>query len=254
MISALGDRMKEYEKAYNIVLPKRLPIIVRVDGKAFHTLLCGNTETFSNSIKACIDNVASDLMNEIQGAVFGFAQSDEISILVVNYSSLEYSPWFGNELQKLCSISASVATKAFNYAKNNGNHVGIHSDALFDARTFILPKEEVCNYFIWRQQDWTRNSVQMLARSLYSQNQLNDKNNEELQEMIFQKGKNWNDLETWKKRGRCFYTEKYNVQGPVDDETWSRIKTDDNPPIFTQDRNYVEKHVFIEVDDDKNSK
>lgn len=241
--------MKDYEKAYNIVLPRRLPIIIRVDGKAFHTLLRGIKEPFSEYVKDPIDYAAIGLMEHIQGAVFAYAQSDEINVLVINYSSLEYSPWFNNELQKIASVSSSIVTSYFTKTFSPD----WMNPPLFDSRAFIIPKEEVCNYFIWRQQDWTRNSVQTLARTLYSQNQLNDKNNEELQEMIFQKGFNWNDLETWKKRGRCFYTEKYNVQGPVDDETWSRIKIDDEPPIFTQDRNYVEKYVFIEVDNDKNS-
>jgi tRNA(His) 5'-end guanylyltransferase len=246
MITALGDRMKEYEKAYNIILTKRLPIIIRVDGKAFHTLLRNIDEPFDEGVKRLMDSTAIKLVEEIQGAVFAFVQSDEINILVVDYSSLNFCPWFGNELQKISSVSASIATSAFNSSLNFERDgfdslQSIRPPAHFDSRCFILPKEEVCNYFIWRQQDWTRNSVQMLSRTLYSQNQVHGKNNEELQEMIFQKGLNWNDLESWKKRGRCFYRCEGNVN------------IDDEPPIFTQDRDYVEKHVFVEVDDDKNS-
>jgi tRNA(His) guanylyltransferase len=236
MIDSLGDRIKGYEKAYNITLPKRLPIIIRVDGKNFHSLLRNIKSPFDEGIKNLMDSAACKLLNEIQGAVFAYVQSDEISVLIINYSSLEYSPWFANELQKIVSVSASLATMGFDEAAHfdmDGRFEYL-GDAAFDARTFILPKEEVCNYFIWRQQNWTRNSVQMLARTLYSHNQLNDKNNEELQEMIFQKGLNWNDLETWKKRGRCFYKKD------------GKIHVDNDPPIFTQDREFIEKYVFIE--------
>ncbi|MFH0862751.1 MAG: tRNA(His) guanylyltransferase Thg1 family protein [Candidatus Altiarchaeota archaeon] len=233
----IGDRMKEYEKAYTIVLPKRLPMIIRIDGKAFHKLLGGIEEPFDTGVKHLLDAAAGKLLEEISGAVFAYLQSDEINVLVVNYSSLDFCPWFGNEIQKISSVSASIATAEFNRIKEREQTSSlpqsvhkITGDGYFDARCFILPKEEVCNYYIWRQQDWTRNSMQMLARTFYSQKEIHLKKNKELQEMIFRKGMNWNDLEIWKRRGRCITKN-------------DGIHVDDEPPIFTQNRKYVEKHV-----------
>jgi hypothetical protein len=136
--------------------------------------------------------------------------------------------------------------------------------AAFDARVFPLPEFEVCNYFIWRQQDWTRNSVQMMARSLFSHKECHKKNNSQLQEMIHQAGKNWNDLDIHLKRGQCIVKETYEVDPgatyqldpgesipkgfikPGETVTRSRWAVDNNIPIFTQDRDYIDKHLARE--------
>ena len=215
--------MKSYENVSNYILQPRTPIIIRIDGRAFHTVLRKAKKPFDKGIIDIMNIVAKEVCITMQTSVFAYVQSDEINLLLNNYPSHLTQPFFDNRIQKLCSIAASTA--AVNFSILYGQK------ALFDARVFTLPKEEVVNYFIWRQQDWTRNSVQMLARSLYSHKQCENKNCSELQEMTFQKGFNWNDLATDLKRGRCIY--KVNNEFIIDD----------NIPIFTEDRNFIQQWV-----------
>jgi tRNA(His) 5'-end guanylyltransferase len=168
-----------------------------------------------------MNTVAKYLCKEIQGAVMAYVQSDEISILINNFKTLEQTPWFANEVQKIASVSAGMASAVL--TKELGKI------AVFDSRVFPIPKEEVVNLLIWRQQDWERNSIQMLAQSLYSHKQLHGKNKADLNEMCFQKGHNWNDLPVYLKRGRCVvYT----------DSGW---EVDNDIPIFKDNRRYIEE-------------
>ena len=229
---SLGGRMKEYyEGVYNLKLPMRMPMIIRLDGRAFHTLTRNLQKPFDTIFTECMNLTARRLCEEIQGAQIAYVQSDEISILVHNYKKITTQSWFGNELQKMVSVSAGIASAEFSQLFNK---IGI-----FDSRVFVLPEHEVCNYFIWREQDCVRNSIQMLAQSLYSQKELHKKNTKDMQEMCFQKGKNWNDLPTHQRRGRCIIKkEKFDTSGILHvDQDWT---VDNEIPIFTQDRYYIE--------------
>lgn len=263
---SLGDRMKGYENAYRMYLPRRLPVIVRVDGRAFHTL----TKCFKRPFDSLFHNVmvqtAIALCKEISGAKIAYTQSDEISVLITNNDTIDTQPWFGNNLQKLVSLAASTATLSFNNALSreslsklaytvenaiylNGIYHNAWRNATFDARAFVLPEDEVCNYFVFRQQDATRNSIQATAQALYSHKELHNKNQNDLQEMIFQKGINWNNYEVWQKRGSCIYKmsgtkivtfmdKKTNTleNKEVDALEW---REDKNIPIFSQARDYI---------------
>lgn len=231
MFDNLGDRMKgQYENRTRVLLPRRTYTIIRVDGKAFHTLTRKLDRPFDYRFMALMDSVAVELCKEITGAELAYLQSDEVSVLVTDFARPETCAWFDGNLQKLVSISASIATAEFNRAAVDLNLC--NAPAHFDARAFTIPDSvEVENYFIWRQQDWTRNSVQMAARSLYSHKELHGKHNGELQELCFQKGVNWNDYPTHAKRGRCVCYE---------DRKWS---VDLEIPVFTQDREYLKKRI-----------
>lgn len=165
----------------------------------------------------------------------------------------------------MVSVAASIAGTTFslNSDKIWGNeevavngypiYFPIRKPAYFDARAFVLPKEDVTNYFLWRQQDATRNSVQMLARSLYSHKQCEDKNNLELQEMCFQKGINWNDCPIPQKRGRCIIKQT-ETKPVVNKKTGEASLTtrrswvvDNKIPIFSKDRSYIDKLVYVET-------
>ena len=234
MQDSLGDRMKDYyENRWKISLPMRIPVILRVDGKSFHTLTRNFEKPFDFCFISVMNTVAKELCSNIQGAQFAFVQSDEISILLHNYKKLNSAAWFANEIQKMVSVSASIASVCFSFCASSIFGRTMH--AFFDSRVFVLPEAEVCNYFLWRQRDWERNSIQMLARSLYSHKELKGKKNSELQELCFKRGKNWNDLETFLKRGRCCI----NKEGMG----WG---IDNNIPIFSQSRYYIEKFLAIE--------
>jgi len=260
---SLGDRMKTYEDAYRTSLPIRMPVILRIDGKAFHTYTRGCKRPVDRGLVDCMNETAIALCKAVQGCQIAYVQSDEISLLLTNYMDLDTQSWFDNNLQKMVSISASVASVTFtlNSSKIWGSdtvdsqagdliEVPRYKAAYFDSRAFIIPKEDVNNYFLWRQQDATRNSVQMLARSLYSHKQLENKNNSELQEMIFQKGINWNDCPTTQKRGRCIIKQMVMKEGknPKTGEVFTAQRSewvvDNEIPIFSQDPGYVERYVY----------
>ena len=192
MNDSLGDRIKSnYEDRSRNKLVRRTPVIMRIDGRAFHTLTKGCVKPFDEQLSLCMLETATELCKQIQGAKLAYVQSDEISILITDFDKLETDAWFDYNIQKMCSIAASIASVKFTQLFGKTAH--------FDCRVFNIPKEEVCNYFIWRQKDWERNSLQMLARATFSAKQLHKKGRNEIQDMLDLKGISWLNLdEKWK--------------------------------------------------------
>lgn len=250
---SLGDRMKSYEAAFRPSLPAKMPVIVRVDGRAFHTWTRGTEKPFDLRLIDAMDQVAIALCEEMSGAVMAYVQSDEISVLLVDYKNPEAQPWFGGVLPKMVSIAAATASATMTMLSSQVFPASTSDDcmacstmkpAIFDARAFILPREDVCNYFIWRQQDWVRNSLQMLARSHFSHSELDGKNQPTMHEMLHQKGVNWAHLEPRLKNGRTIVRrpESYTIPaGPLAGETVVRNRwTVEDAPTFTLYRPYIE--------------
>ncbi|AEO93637.1 tRNA-His guanylyltransferase [Bacillus phage G] len=233
-------RMKEYEKAYKIKLPKRMPVLVRIDGKAFHTYTKGMEKPFDENIAKAMWETSKYLAENIMGCKVVYHQSDEISLLITNYDKLTTESWFSNSLQKIASISASLATYKFNdYMKTNN-----FSDkaAIFDARAWVLPQDEVCNYFLWRQQDCTKNSISMVAQANFSHKQLHRLSGSQMQDkLMLERGINWNNLPTWQKRGVCI-TKQYHSKGETKRSRW---EVDLEIPIFSKDRSYIDQYVYL---------
>lgn len=213
--------MKNYENVWQSILPIRMPVIIRIDGKCFHQLTRRCKKPFDPIVADSMDYTAKTLLYNIQNSRFAYVQSDEISLLLIDYNTFQTQQWLGGNIQKMVSISAAIASLAFTKQFSR--------DALFDSRVFFLPEKEVCNYFIWRQQDATRNAIQGLAQSFYSDKQLFSKNCDEMQEMLFQKGINFNDESPYWKRGRII----------------TKDDIDRNIPIFTADRYFIEKFLKI---------
>ncbi len=235
---SLGDRMKSYEQKYN--LPSNIPVIIRIDGRAFHTLTRGMKKPFDLNFIIMMDVIGQELCKEIQGCRLAYLQSDEISILVLN--NPEADTWFGNEVQKMCSVSSSIASSiATIFLKEKINN-GLKFVS-FDSRAFIIPKEDVVNYFIWRQKDWERNSLSMFTRHFYSQKEMNEKKKEDMHDMLHDIGQNWNDLDTYLKRGRCIIKDETSFFVNEDIVTRNKWKVDYNIPIFTENRNYIIKRM-----------
>lgn len=232
MNDALGDRMKNYyENRTRHFLARRTYTIIRIDGKAFHTYTVGLDVPFDEGLIISMNETAKYLCASIQGAKLAFVQSDEISILLTDFDQLTTDAWFDGNIQKIVSVSASLATAKFNFLRLN-------KIALFDSRVFQIPSNvEVENYFIWRQQDATRNSIQAVAQSLYSHRELEGKNTNEQQEMIFQKGINWNDFPIGQKRGRLIVK--------TQDQERTRWTVYEPLPIFTQEREFLTAQVPI---------
>lgn len=234
--------MKRYERASKTALPWRMPVIMRVDGRAFHTYTKGCARPFDEHLMSAMDACALAICENAQGAALAYVQSDEISILLHGYRKLDSQPWFDNEVQKIVSISAAIASAEM--TMRSPAIFGHMKPAHFDARAFVLPEAEVCNYFIWRQQDATRNAIQMMAHAHYSHRELHRKNTSEMQEMLFAKGVNFNDAPTHHKRGRCIVRTSCEVDG-VPRHLW---ETDAEIPIFTKHRAYIERHLTTESD------
>lgn len=196
--SALGDRMKAYEAVTRQVLPRRTHTIIRVDGRSFHSYLRGAEKPYDEAFMADMNHVAEALCEEIDGAVFAYTQSDEISILVTDFGSPGTQPWFAGVVAKQISIAASVATVELNFRRPG------KARALFDARVFTIPdRMEVANYFLWRQRDCVRNSISMAAQAKFSAKQLHGVNTGRMQELLWSEhGINWNDYPDACKRGR----------------------------------------------------
>ena len=266
--SDLGNRMKEYEAVSRHYLTRRMPVIIRLDGKAFHTFTRGMQRPFDNILTKTMQDTMKYLCENIQGCVLGYTQSDEITLVLVDYKQLNSCAWFDNNIQKMVSISASMATLAFNnyfseiveelsqdelndraytedelvefdkkwdvyYKKNNS--------ALFDSRVFNIPKEEVTNCLIWRQQDAVRNSIQSVGQANFSHKELHKKSCNMIQEMLMtEKNINWNDIPTYLKRGSCCIKRDIVETGRTE---WFE---DLEIPTFTQDRNYVESRIYFD--------
>ncbi len=221
---SLGDRMKEYENVSRTKLTRRTPVILRIDGRAFHTLTRNMIKPFDTSLIECMQFTTQALCAEVQNTKFAYMQSDEISLLITDYTELNTQSWFGNQVQKMTSIAASVATLEFNDQMRAYDFK--KARATFDARVFNIPKEEVTNYFIWRQQDCIRNSIQSVAQANFSSTKLHGLNCNQLQELLFtEKGINWSELPNGQKNGYSF----------IKKQDWVCVET----PVFTQDRMFT---------------
>lgn len=239
MNSEFGDRMKAYENVSQNYLMQRTPVIMRIDGKAFHTFTKGLEKPFDQYLSDAMALTTLRLCEEIQGACFGYTQSDEITIVIQDWKKLNTDRWFGYNIQKMTSVSASLATAQFNnvYKHPHGDRI-----AIFDSRVFNIPEHEVANMLIWRGSDCSRNSVNTLGQAHFSHKELHGKNTSQVQDMLMQKFNiNWNDLPVRYKRGICV----------IPDEN-GKFKIDLEPPFFTKDRNYIERTFNFKRENDDN--
>jgi tRNA(His) guanylyltransferase len=243
----LGNRIKEYESVTNYKLIRKGYTIIRIDGKAFHTYTKGLDKPFDNGLIEDMDNTAKYLCKNIQNVVCGYVQSDEITLVLCDFDKPTTSAWFDNKIQKMASVSASMATAKFNQLRSLRDLTGglslddyeNYKLAEFDARVFQLPtKTETINMLIWRQQDTVKNSITAVANTKFSHKELQGKNGNEKQEMMFQKdGTNWNDFEPKYKRGRMIVKENYEKEPEVFRTRWVSVA----PPTFTKDRKYLDE-------------
>lgn len=235
--TTLGDRMKRYESVSKNYLMRKTPVIMRLDGKAFHTytkqrVIC-DEGVYSQKLRDLFTNTTYCLFKEMQGSRLAYMQSDEVSILLTDWRNVSTDAWFSYNVQKMVSVASSIFTYYFN---ETAEHNDIFGPALFDARVFNVPLSEVTNYFIWRQQDATRNSINMLGQSKFSHKELQGKTTSQVQDMLMEQHNiNWNDIPTIFKRGSCIVSD-------FDGESIS-VRVDNEIPIFTQDRDYIEKHL-----------
>ena len=273
----LGKRMKEYyENISKHKLMRRTPVIIRLDGKAFHTFTRGFKKPFDEILIKSMQETMKYLCENVQGCVLGYTQSDEITLVLIDYQNLNTAAWFDYDVQKICSISASIATLAFNksFTKNAEEFMtdcatdyemkglcgkgtleyelygkyqsAIQKGAMFDARCFNIPKEEVVNCLYWRQIDATRNSIQMVGQAHYSSKQLDGKSCNHIKEMLLtEKNIDWDRLPIYQQRGSCCIKETYYPDITNTKLTRTHWVIDNEIPIFKDNRNYIEKYINI---------
>ena len=266
----IGRRMKEYyEQIPKIKLVRRMPVIIRIDGRSFHSFTKNFVRPFDDVLIKSMQETMKHLCENIQGCVLGYQQSDEISLVLVDYKSLNSSAFFDYEAQKICSITASMATMAFNkYYKQNIQVYNLPSSidfmpkekqeilinqhrtyfskidsAMFDSRCFNVPKEEVTNYFYWRQLDAIRNSIQMVGQANFTHKEIQNKSCRNIEDMLLkQKGINWNDLPIYQQRGCCCIKEEYQNENVIRTH-WT---VDKGIPIFKDEgREYIDRLIFV---------
>jgi tRNA(His) guanylyltransferase len=238
----LGDRMKiYYENVTRHFLVHRTPVIIRIDGKSFHSWTRWAEKPYDAILGGYMHETLEYLVNNIQGAVFGFTQSDEISILVRDYDELETSMWFDGNIQKIASVSASFATAFFNSIKTSDLPL-----AFFDSRVFNIPKEEVCNYFIWRQQDIMRNSIQMMGQHHLGHKTIQGLSNQQVKVALENKNVDMNQYPHYFTYGVAYHKKiPASLMGVhVKD---ARV-LDYNIPDFKDNREYVTQHVYLPDD------
>ena len=277
--SDLAKRMKDYEMRDRYFLQKRIPVAIRVDMRAGHTFTRGFKRPFDDIFMKSMQETAKYMCENMGNAKFAYVQSDEITIILVDYDTLETDCWFNYRTDKLCSISASMATMAFNrvFVKNvdewgrltfpNWDEGGTNEEvdvdllklndayqraigkgAMFDARCFNIPKEEVTNLIYWRQLDAIRNSIQMVGQANFSHKELQNKSCNDIQNMLHeQKGINWNDYPTVCKRGAAIiYINYQNPQSLTNGDTIKGWKIDTEMPILKgEDRAYIDDLIYV---------
>ena len=276
--SDLAKRMKDYEMRDRYFLQKRIPVAIRVDMRAGHTFTRGFKRPFDDIFMKSMQETAKYMCENMGNAKFAYVQSDEITIILTDYDTLETDCWFNYRTDKLCSISASMATMAFNkyFERNAENYIqncatdyeidglygkgtpeyqlceiyqkAIEKGAMFDARCFNIPKEEVTNLIYWRQLDATRNSIQMVGQANFSHKELQNKSCNDIQDMLHeQKGINWNDYPTVCKRGTAIiYVNYQNPQSLTNGDIIKGWKIDTEMPILKgENRVYVDDLVYI---------
>ena len=270
---SLGDRMKGfYEERTKTKLVRRMPVIIRLDGRAFHTFTKGFAKPFDKRMLETMQETTLELCKNIQGCVFGYTQSDEITLILVDYNGIDVSAWYDYEVQKICSVAASMATLYFNRIFRHkiyefvNEHVKVINDpktygeelvksindlikaynesiemgAMFDARCFNVPINDVCNCVLWRQKDATRNSINSLGQAWFKHKELDGKNTNQVQDMLFEKyGINWNNLSTVEKRGTAI----------IKDENEKWFIDEEMPILKGEGRNYVESRIIFEDED-----
>lgn len=200
-MDSLGDRIKRYEAVYTPLLQPRTPLFIRVDGRAFHTWTRGFSRPFDMRFIRGMVEAAKETAREMQGFKLAYVQSDEVTFMLSDFETPQSQGWFGYELNKVVSTSAALMSVHFNRYVVNGTD----KRATFDSRAFSVPKEDAPNVFVWRQKDWHRNSLQMLARAHYSHKELHGAGTSELHELLHDKGVNWADLDAQLKNGTFIY-------------------------------------------------
>lgn len=188
---SLGDRCKSYEKVFKNHLTSRTPIIIRVDGRSFHSYTRPFDRPFDDDLSYAMREAATYVAQDMQNFKMFYTQSDEVSFLLYD-NNIESETWFGNNLSKVCSIAASRMTAKFNSIIYHTNKTARLAE--FDARAFNIPETDISNYFLWRMKDNYRNSVNAYARKFLSHKNMHGKKIDEIKKELNDMDKPWDQI------------------------------------------------------------
>lgn len=241
----VSDRMKRYESAYSIYLPTKLPLMIRVDGRAFSSLTNRLfNKSYSENFNNVLCRVTLGMMAEIPNSVLAYQQSDEISFLIVDYKKEETQPWFNNRLDKIISNSAALCSVMFNQEMRNefGEEFTSKTCEIFDARAFVLPQQEVFNYFNWRQADCRRNALNSFAREHLGHSQIQNKSPKLLIEQLSNNGINFYEQPLSRILGTIYSLEQFNINGVMRNKPISLGSI-----IIPENKELIDKHVNVKI-------
>lgn len=257
MYVSLGDRMKGYENITRYHLIRRTPVVIRIDGKSFHSFTKGFNKPFDDILTSAMHSTMKELCENIEGCVIGYTQSDEISLVLCDYRKFDTEPWFNNGLLKICSVTASIATSAFNkhFRSAVQETTGIYTQRIdkanFDSRVFNIPIDEVNNYMIWRQQDAIRNSIEATAQTYFSHRQLCGVRCDKALEMLLQeKNIDWKSFPLSLQRGVCCVKKPFKInEGTINEAQRMKWVLDKEIPVFSENKAYIDKYVYFRKED-----
>lgn len=203
----LSERMREYELASKTRFPKRVPILIRADGKKFSKFVKDFEAPFDSLLGEMLKLTAFNVAKKLDGCVFFTQHSDEMSFFINTYQTLNQKGLMNLTKHKIDSEVASMITLEFvkQLVANDLTHL-LDKFKGFDARSWVLPKDEVVNYFFERQTSSKRNSIQMYARQYFTQKEINGLSGLlMIEKMREEKNFDWESVDTWHKYGWLGY-------------------------------------------------
>jgi tRNA(His) guanylyltransferase len=247
--SGLAARAKLYQKEYDYRLPTKSYTILQLDGRAFHTFTKGMESPFDDRLIESMNTVAIAVLEEVTNAKFAYVQSDEINIFISDFDTETTQAYFANRIQKVTSISSSVASATMSrlYPEK--------PLALFDARFFAVPDKHAAEeFFLWRQVDAIKNSIQSVGQSVFSHKELFQKKGPDIKDMLKEAGAPWEDFPLEKKQGRIVKREqKASVVSYIHKRTKEThtVDTISSPWVVSAAPSFAETNFLEEIIPDK---
>lgn len=255
-MDSLGDRMKRHEAAGQLLLGIKTPVIIRIDGRSFHTFTRKCEKPYDDGLISAMIDSTIEVAKEISGFKLAYVASDEASFIISDTPGEETQPWFGNNLSKIVSVASSLFTAHFNelYKGVRGSRF-----ATFDARAFSIPVDDLPNYFVWRQKDWMRNSIQMYARAHFSDKSLHGKSTKQIVKDLLEIGADFSEvadvyrLGTWISKAGKVQGKKQDYLAIFSEENYAKLADyfgiPNGVPVIVEDAPVIVEEVIIPLEE-----
>jgi tRNA(His) 5'-end guanylyltransferase len=248
MSNTLKSRIDDYQSRSSHKLLPKLPVIIIISGRGFTQLTSLLDKPFSLPLAKCFYATMKALMQQIEGAVFGYTANDEIVIVCRNDQSLNTNPWFDNDPQRISSAVASMATLFFNREAGSRE---LFEGATFIVQTFVVPNiPEAINVLVCKQQGIFAASVSLACfyellksrdrdaiKQMLTGLSIDDKIDLLYQELGI-------DFEasyptSFRRGAACYYAPKIVLTDNDEEIVEDVLIINDNLPIFTKDHSLL---------------